>query len=248
MTAAAGCDLLAIERAGVTAWPALETAAIGGWLWRYSAGGSQRANSVSALADPAMDVERAIDEAERLYAGTGAVSRFQVTGAAVPGDLDARLARRGYQINDPCTTLAAALAPAALPGDVEITDRVTSDWLDTYASVITPDRRAVAPKILAGIPPGSAFCLLRRDGKPIATTLAVVDGTVCAAECVATLEAARRTRAGATVMRAAMAWAWARGARVMGLGAVASNISAQTLYRQLGFTLAGRYHIRIKQT
>lgn len=240
-------DLLAIERAGVKAWPARETAGIGGWLWRYSQGGSQRANSVSALADPGMDAERAIDEAERLYAEKGAIARFQITDAAVPGDLDDRLARRGYLINDPCTTLAAPLSRGELPDGIEIADRVTPDWLDTYASVITPDRREVAPMILAGIPAGSAFCLLRRGGKPVATTLAVVDGVASVVECVATREEYRRTGAGDTVMRAAMAWAWKRGARVIGLGAVAANAPAQALYRRLGFTLAGRYHTRFKQ-
>lgn len=244
---ATGFDLLAIERAGVKAWPALETAPIGGWLWRYSQGGSQRANSVSALADPGMEAERAIDAAERLYAERGAIPRFQITDAAVPGDLDQRLARRGYAINDPCTTLAVTLSPGEIPDDVEIADRVTPDWFDTYASVITPDRRKTAPMILAGIPPGSAFVLLRRSGRPVATTLAVVDGAASVVECVATREEARRTGAGDAVMRAAMAWAWQRGARVMGLGAVTTNTPAQALYRRLGFTLAGRYHTRFKQ-
>lgn len=243
-----GFDLLAIERAGVKAWPAIETAPIGGWLWRYSQGGSQRANSVSALADPGMDAERAIDEAERLYAAKGASPRFQITDAAVPRDLDDRLARRGYQINDPCTTLAVRLSPGEIPGHVEIADRVTTEWFETYASVITPDRRKTAPMILAGIPPGSAFCLLRRAGKPVATTLAVVDGAASVVECVATREEARRSGAGDAVMRAAMAWAYDRGARVMGLGAVATNTPAQGLYRRLGFVLAGRYHTRFKPT
>ena len=47
--------LLAIERAAVRAWPAGETRDVDGWLWRYSGGGSQRANSVSALAYRARD-------------------------------------------------------------------------------------------------------------------------------------------------------------------------------------------------
>lgn len=243
-----GCDLLAIERAGVKAWPALETVPIGGWLWRFSQGGSQRANSVSALADPGMDVERAIDEAEKRYAAKGAVAKFQITDVAVPGDLDERLARRGYLINDPCTTLASPLTGNEMPDGIEIADRVTPDWLDTYASVITPDRRKTAPMILEGIPAGSAFVLLRRNGRPVATTLAVVDGEASVVECVATREEARRTGAGDAVMRAAMAWACQRGARVMGLGAVAANAPAQALYRRLGFTLAGRYHTRFKPT
>ena len=30
--------LLAIERAGVLAWPAVETHGLDGWLWRFAAG------------------------------------------------------------------------------------------------------------------------------------------------------------------------------------------------------------------
>ena len=49
-------DLRHIERLHVRAWPAFETANIHGWLWRYSGGASQRANSVSTVnftGDPA---------------------------------------------------------------------------------------------------------------------------------------------------------------------------------------------------
>ena len=42
-------DLRRVERLHVRAWRALETAIIHGWLWRYSGGGSQRANSVWSL-------------------------------------------------------------------------------------------------------------------------------------------------------------------------------------------------------
>ena len=98
--------LLAIERAAVAAWPASETADIEGWLWRYSGGGSQRANSVSALAFTGADPERAIDEAERLYRARGASPMFQVCDVNAPADLDDRLQRRGYRLQEPCTCLA----------------------------------------------------------------------------------------------------------------------------------------------
>ena len=86
--------LLAIEQAAVRSWPALETADIDGWLWRYASGGSQRANSVAALAFTGRDVETAIDEAERRYRAKGAPCRFTISEVSEPGDLDARLERR----------------------------------------------------------------------------------------------------------------------------------------------------------
>ena len=82
--------LLAIERAAVAAWPAGETADIGGWLWRSSGGGSQRANSVSALTFEGSDVEAAIAEAETRYRARSAAPMFQICDVNAPVDLDER--------------------------------------------------------------------------------------------------------------------------------------------------------------
>src|SRR5437660_2414899 len=95
-----------IERLHVRAWPAFETADIDGWLWRYSGGGSQRANSVSALAFQGADADAAIAEAEARYRARGASPLFQVCHVNAPGDLDERLQRRGYRLQEPCTALA----------------------------------------------------------------------------------------------------------------------------------------------
>ena len=72
-------ELRAIEVAAVEAWPAFETRNISGWLWRYSGGGSQRANSVSTLEFRGPDAEAAIAEAEALYFSRNVPSRFQVS-------------------------------------------------------------------------------------------------------------------------------------------------------------------------
>jgi hypothetical protein len=59
-------QLARIEAAAARAWPALETADIDCWLWRYASGGSLRANSVSTLAFHGTDA--AVREAGRRYA------------------------------------------------------------------------------------------------------------------------------------------------------------------------------------
>lgn len=238
--------LAALESAGVKAWPALETADLGGWLWRYSSGGSQRANSVATLAFDGRDVAAAIADVEARYRRVGAAPRFQITGAAVPSDLDALLAARGYRINDPCTTLARAIAPdEAWPDGAETTETPTPDWLAVYGSVLTEDRARVAPRILARVPRPRAFCAVRRDGRVVSTALAVADGPVAVAECVATAADVRRQGAAAAVMQAVAAWAARQGAHTLTLGAVATNIAAQQLYARSGFTRAGLYHIRV---
>ena len=176
---------MAIERAAVAAWPASETADIDGWLWRCSGGGSQRANSVSPLAFRGADVEAAIVTAEARYRARGQPPMFQVCDATEPTDLDARLQRRGYRLQEPCTTLAKpiALAPAdAIGGDIEITATPSEAWLSVYTAGITPSRKSFAPAILARVPAPRAFLLLHHAGEPAATALGVVANGVVIAE------------------------------------------------------------------
>lgn len=244
-------DLLrAIEAASVRFWPAHETQAIGGWLWRYSNGGSQRANSVATLADPGIDFDRAIAAAEALYDVRGAPAQFQITEVSAPPGLDRRLAARGYQISDPCTTLVHNVTSAdddaaAGPG-VMIAAEPTAEWFDTYAGVITDDRRAQAQAILDRVPAPRAFIGLRREDVMVATALCVAEGEIARVKCVATRDAARRTGAAEAVMKSARCWAASRGARTIALGVSAANAPAQGLYAKLGFVRAGLYHIRVK--
>ena len=147
--------LLGIETAAVRSWPALETAGIHGWLWRYTSGGSLRANSVAALAFTGSDPEATISRVEQLYRAKYAPSRLTVSDVSAPADLDALLARLGYERGDDHVTLAKGLGVTAepLPPDVELATGPTPDWLQVYLAGLNPNRQAVAPRILAGLPP-----------------------------------------------------------------------------------------------
>jgi N-acetylglutamate synthase len=242
--------LLAIERAGVLAWPAVETAMIDGWLWRFANGGSQRANSVSTLdykgAGGAGDIDKAIADVEQRYRARGARPLFQICDVSVPSDLDQRLQIRGYIAKDRCTTLirAAPTGENDIGDGFEIFDRATDEWTACYTSVITPDRRRTAPDILARVPRGAAFCGVRRAGRIVATALGVTQGGVTIAECVASLAEARGQGAASAVMSGLAAWGAGQGAHTIALQAIEHNAPAQALYRSLGYTLAGHYDIR----
>jgi N-acetylglutamate synthase len=251
-------DRLGIERTAVRAWPAVATTDLEGWLWRYSGGGSQRANSVSPLDFAGADVEAAISAAERLYAERGAAAMFQISDVAAPPDLDQRLARRGYRLQEPCTCLAKVLAkdlaktPAKavgrggpMPPDIEVAERAGEDWLSVYGTGVTPSRRAAAPQILARVPAPRAFLLRRRGGVPISVALAVAYDGIVIAECVATSPEHRRQGASEAIMRALEAWGVTQGARVAALQAVAANAPAQALYAKLDYRPVGGYHYRV---
>jgi GNAT superfamily N-acetyltransferase len=243
--------LLAIERAEVAAWPALETADIDGWLWRYSGGGSQRANSVSPLAFRGADVDAAIAQVERRYRTRGAAPMFQICDIGAPADLDDRLQRSGYRLQEPCTALAKRIAPdasAVHDADIEIADAPSEAWLSVYLAGITPSRRGLAPMILARVPAPRAFLLLRDQGQPAATALGVVAEGVVIAECVSTQADRRRIGAGTRIMLALEAWGARQGATTAALQAVAANAPAQGLYAKLAYARVGGYHYRVLDT
>ena len=182
-----------LERAAATAWPADRLTDIDGWIVRESGGGSRRANSVLPLSFQGRDVDRAINTVEAHYFNRGLKSYFQVSQIAVPNDLDARLAARGYALEEPTLLMAKALSASAMPSSVDMLQTPNTDWLDIYGAELTADRRATVPTILARVPVPRAYFLARSGNQPAATALGVVVDRVAVVECVATAAAARRT-------------------------------------------------------
>jgi GNAT superfamily N-acetyltransferase len=241
-------QLAEIEAAAVRSWPALETADIDGWLWRHASGGSLRANSVSALSFSGANFAAAMRDAERRYRAKGAPCRFTITEVSEPGDIDARLAAMGYERGEDHVTMAKEVAGSATSAaDVALTADPDPEWLAVYLSGLSPDRRAVAPAILAGLPAARAFFSCRCGGAVVGSGLSVADGLLASVQCMATLASARRLGCARAVLSAIEAWASARGCTRLYLQAEAANVPAIALYQRFGFRIAGRYHVRTKR-
>ena len=86
--------------------------------------------------------------------------------------------------------------------------------------------------------------LARRNGQPVATALAVVDGDAVAIYNVATLPEARGRGIGGAITLAAL-----RDARLGGatLGVLESSEMGYGVYRRIGFREAGRFRILVRQ-
>jgi N-acetylglutamate synthase len=244
-------QLTEIEAAAVRSWPALETAALDGWLWRYASGGSQRANSVSTLAFNGTDLDAIVHEAERRYRAKGAPCRVTITEVSEPSDLDAWLTARGYERGHDHVTMAKDItrrnsSDASVDG-VALSADPTPEWLAAYLSGLTPDRRRVNPTILAGLPSHRAYFSCRRNGAVAASGLSIADGPLASVQCMATLEGARRQGCARAVLAAIEAWAAREGCTHLYLQAEAANAAAIALYEVVGFGVAGRYHLRTRR-
>lgn len=237
-----------LERLHVRAWPASETERIDGWLWRWSGGGSQRANSVSTIDFTGNDPATALDRAEARYRAKRVPSQLHTFELSQPPDLPALLTARGYDAGETTLTMLATAPPAPPPSGVTVANDPKSEWLAVYLQAVTENRRAVNQQILRRIPDPRAFFAVRRGGRVISTALGVVDGGLAVAECVATTAAARGQRGADIAMRALMAWAASLGAHTVGLQVVVDNLPAIALYRRLGFAPVGENRFWAKRT
>ena len=228
-------DVRAFERLHVRAWPALETAAVYGWLWRYSGGGSQRANSVSTVQFFGDDPAAALDEIEARYRARGAPIRIHTYDLTAPHGLTGQLQARGYREGDATVTMMKPVAACELPADIEIADAADATWRAVYLGAITESRRTTNAKILDAIPRPCAWFSCRRDGRLISTGLCVVDGDLAVIECMATHADARGQGGAQAVLVGIEAWAATRGVRAVALQVVAANPPALALYGGVGF-------------
>ncbi len=233
-------EIVRMERCHVKAWPAFETRNIQGWHWRYSGGGSQRANSVSTVDFMGDDPVAAIEAAESHYRAKGGVARFQTFDYTRPSALDELLRARGYRETESTITMFKRIEPMAAPSDTERYDRAEPEWQQVYLGEITENRRVVNAGILENIPTPRAFFGCRRDGRLISTALSVIGFGCAVVECVATRSDARRLGGADAVLRALEAWVGTQDAALLGLQVVATNTPAIALYERLGYVAGAR--------
>src|SRR5215213_12420 len=129
------------EQRAVASWPPVESARVGEWLLRASAGFSARANSALLVGDPGRAFDEALAEVVRFYAERELPAWVQaVTGSAERAQLDARgwVSARPGEADTAFLLTGVARArrllgrslpelPAARPSPV-LSDRVTPDW------------------------------------------------------------------------------------------------------------------------
>ena len=186
-------------------------------------------------------------DAERRYRARGVPCRFTVTEVSEPGDIDARLAAMGYERGEDHATMVKEMGDSAHTlAEVGLSADPSPEWLAVYLSGLAPNRREVAPAILAGLPARRSYFSCRRAGTMVGSGLSIADGNLASVQCMATLASARRQGCARAVLSAIEAWAAAQGCTHLYLQAEAANAGAIALYETFGFRVAGRYHARTK--
>ena len=88
--------ILTLEELSLIALPALQTVLVDGWVVRFAAGYTRRANSVNPLYPARRELVDSVAACETLFDQQGLRRVFKLTPAAEPAGLDDFLAARGY--------------------------------------------------------------------------------------------------------------------------------------------------------
>lgn len=229
------------------AWPALEEVHVDGWVARFAAGVTQRANSVVPFAAPT-DLEAAVSRMEQLYAERGLPAVFQIGRDDHQTELDRVLADRGYRSGSPTSIQATEIGDVQRPDTVDIAEAPDQDWLDLWWAV---DGRgdeqalAVAVKILTGGP--GLYATARDSHGPTAVGRLALVGEWGGVYCLAVRPDVRRQGLGGAVLTGLLAAGKEHGITRSWLQVLAHNETAQRLYQRFGYTETAGYHYRVQR-
>lgn len=216
-----------------------------GWLLRFSPGKARRARSVNPVYPSRLPLQRKIDYCERVYGERALPAIFRLSVHAVPAELDALLAERGYQRFEPTQVRVADIDPARLDGSAVECPRL-EEWFDMVGDLRGSPiaHRGAHLARLAALPLAMQPVALVHDGIPVATGLAILEDGHVGLFDVATRESERRRGLARTVVKALLRWGWDQGARRSYLQVNEDNRAAIALYEAFGFAVSYDYWYR----
>jgi ribosomal protein S18 acetylase RimI-like enzyme len=239
-----------LEELSLNAWPSLQTMLDDGWVLRFADGYTSRANSVQVLYPSTDDVEGKINRCEKIYTAQGLQTVFKITPAAIPADLDERLARRGYQQAKPTATQVTTLEslPPPTTDDVHLSPTLDDAWLEAFCRLrnVDMDTLPTMRHMINSIIPEKQFATLYRDGVPVAQGFGVLDRGYVGLYDIVTDERLRNQGLAREVVLHLLNWAKESGASHAYLQVMKDNAPALHLYGKLGFQEVYTYWYRYK--
>lgn len=234
----------------MTALPALQTVYYDGWVLRFGAGHTRRANSIHPLYESLLDIDHKIRQCEAYYNQCQQPTIFKMTPLTYPGELDSILEQHGYRDDSGASiqTLLLDHLEAAAEANMMISTILTDEWLRAYFRLnAVPERHyPTMRQMLSGIFPLRGCATLFHEGQLAAVGLGVVDqGHIGLFDIVVAPEH-RRKGLGRQLVLALLKWGRDNGAARAYLQVVPTNVAAINLYAALSFREVYQYRYRTK--
>jgi GNAT superfamily N-acetyltransferase len=232
-----------LEPVADRAWPARESAVLGGWRLNASDGWSLRINACWPLGEPGWPLDEAIDKVEAFYGTRGLPARFKLAdGAVTPANLSEHLLARGYRPVHETLVMVGAVVGGA-PAAAILSDTPDPTFEAVFAAGTVGNIADARERLdaLARIPAPALFARLDLDGEAAALGAGAVDGEWVGIFGMRTLPDHRRKGLARRILGTLLHEAGSLGARWAYLQVEADNVPAIALYSDLGFSPAYGY-------
>lgn len=226
-----------------------------GWIVRTSPGKARRARCINAVAAGRLPVDQKLALAEALFRDAGLPMVVRLTRFTQPADLDAQLARRGWQRQDETRVMVrpgladlAAAADTPPPPGCAWTRLDGTAYADTVGAMrgSPPEQRRAHAERLASSPVRYEGHALRRlaDGEVLACGQFAREAELVGLYDVFTRDSARGRGLAGRLCARLLALAAGQGARVAYLQTESTNEAARRVYHRQGFADQYSYHYR----
>lgn len=242
--------IIKLEELSIRAWPALETIVDDGWVMRFAAGYTKRANSVFPLYPVEEELERKIQACESSYASKQLPTIFKLTPSSQPSGLDHYLEEKGYRADGQTSVQALSLTDIAAPTlqTVQIYEECSDEWLEAFCrlSEKNDSEKKTMSQTLRKIIPRTCYIALYHEHEVVACGLGVLDSEYIGLYDIVTDSRRRKQGFGEQLVLHLLQWGRDHGARHSYLQVIAENQPAFGLYAKLGYQEVYRYWYRIK--
>ena len=241
-----------IKEASLNAWPALNQIFLDGWILRFSAGYTKRANSVNPLYPAYYNFETKIKICESIYKKNNLPVIFRLTSFSDRTNLDEELARRKYKYLDKTSVMILNLQNFS---DDSISRLIMKEetlekWMDIITNISRKQgdkNQAIHQEILTRILSEPVFTSLVDTEKYVSCSLGVIEDGLLGIFDLVTDVAHRRKGYGEQLMKKLLMKGKERGAHYAYLQVMYANKAAMQLYKKLGFKELYYYWYRIKE-
>lgn len=247
-------DVRIVEACAANAWPPTMSKSLDGWQLRYSPGVSnRRANSVLPIFGSVdNNFSDHISAVEHFYSARDLPSRFMVSPASVPNDLDQSLANRDYFVDAPTWVQWAdtdvVMQSTGPTEGVELIEAPTQSWMSVYMEgVDDAQETALKSDLIKRITSDNVLAQISDQSGPVAVGLGVCEQGWSGVFCMHTLKSHRQQGYARHILAALADWAWAKDAKRLYLQVEQDNPTAQKFYQASGFQTQYGYHYRTKE-